>query len=220
MDAIVFGVDGTILDTQNAKATIFSQYLNELWQVNVNKARDYWFRTVGGPRRSKFEFFYKQKFQKDISDDYYKELDLEFGNRLKTTYQICGFVSGASEALTFARERFDKVFATTGTTQEEIDEAFRVKNISSFFDKVYGTSETFPDKRSHLSDVKSKYNPSPLLLVSHSKEDIKVGKESNAICIGITTVFPEKELLDVGAIETLPNLLQLPELIKTKLKSA
>jgi phosphoglycolate phosphatase-like HAD superfamily hydrolase len=218
MKAIIFGVDGTILDTQDAKATIFSQYLNELWQVSLDKARDYWFRTVGGPRRSKFEFFYKQKFQKSLSDEEYRELDREFGNRLKSTYQICNLIPGATEALVFARNRFDKTFAITGTTQEEIDEAFEYRNISKYFDKVYGTSEALPDKKAHLQDITLRFKPRPLVLVSHSKEDIQVGKEFNGICIGVTSIYPKKELLDAGASETLPDLLQLPGLLKTKLR--
>jgi phosphoglycolate phosphatase-like HAD superfamily hydrolase len=214
MNSIVYGIDGTILDTQGAKPVIFSRFINELWKIETQEAQKYWMDTIGGPRREKFEYFSREARGKGLSDYEYDFIDKEFGKRLKNVYRECNLILGVPEAFKFSKEKFDTVFAVTGTSQPEINEAFEYRELIKYFTKVYGTSKQFKDKKEQIKDIKNSYHPDFMLLVSHSKEDISVGKEFGAHCIGLTTVYPEKELRNSGASEIIPNLRMLPAIAK------
>lgn len=214
MNAIIFGVDGIILNSQPKKAEIFSQYLNELWSIELEDAKRYWKETVGGPRRKKFEYWHKEKFGESLSDRECEKISEDFGRRLTPVYELCDFVLGALDALEFSRENFDRVFAVTGTPQKEMEDAFKKRDILKYFDRVYGTDEGFPDKKAQLANIKADYHPDALFFISHSKEEIEAGKAYDCLCIGITSVFPSDELMEAGAQETFPNLSELPDYLK------
>ena len=102
MKVIGFDFDGTIIDIEEQKAKVFGSIVNK-----------YWIETGGKSRRSKFDYFFNKKYNKELNDTEYKNIESEFSNKLKNEfYPKVKFIDGALDLLKFCRNYFDIIFCS------------------------------------------------------------------------------------------------------------
>ena len=113
MKVIGFDFDGTIIDIEEQKAKVFGSIVNKYWNIDIDEAAKYWIETGGKSRRSKFDYFFNKKYNKELNDTEYKNIESEFSNKLKNEfYPKVKFIDGALDLLKFCRNYFDIIFCS------------------------------------------------------------------------------------------------------------
>ena len=203
---IGFDFDGTIIDIEEQKSKAFGVILNQHWGVNIEEAVQYWINTGGKSRRSKFDYFFNQRYGKNLTDEEYKKIESEFSNRLKNEfYPKVKFIKGALKLLEFCRKNFDITFVSSGVPHDEIKYLVKLKEVDGYFDRIYGTSEKFESKEDHFREIINEFDPELLIFVGDGFEDMRVGRKYGAITIGIPSHQTKERLLEAGAQYVLPT---------------
>lgn len=195
-----FDYDGTIINIEPQKARAFGDTLNKHWGINSDKASEFWIETGGTSRRFKFDYFYKQKFRQNLSDNEYKTVESEFSSLLRTKYYPrIKLLPHALETLKFVRKNFNYVFVSSGVPMEEIHYLVDLNGVSDYFNLVLGTNQEYKSKHDHFRYVISLTHPQTLIYLADGLEDMKVTKEFDAISIGLPTNHSRENLQRAGA---------------------
>lgn len=195
-----FDYDGTIINIEPQKADAFGEILNQHWAVGQQEAAEFWIETGGTSRRYKFDYFYKQQYGWDLTDDEYRAIEQVFSRTLRTKYypQV-QLLPHALETLEFVREHFGYVFVSSGVPMEEINYLVKVNGILRFFDIVLGTDDKFRSKRDHFDLVIKAQQPQLMFYLADGLEDMKVAQEFGVISIGLPTNHSQESLQEAGA---------------------
>ncbi len=219
MKIIGFDFDGTIIDIEEQKSRAFGVILNKYWGTGIDEAAKYWIDTGGKSRRSKFDYFFRKKYRKELSDEEYRKIESEFSNKLKNEfYPKVKFIKRTLELLNFCRSNFDVIFCSSGVPSDEIRYLIKLKGLNKYFDRIYGTDEKFRSKEDHFKEILFEYKPKLIIFVGDGFEDIRVGRKYGAITIGVPSHQTKEKLIEVGANYVLPTD-GIIDLLKTILKS-
>lgn len=200
MKAIGFDYDGTLTNIEPEKAQAFAETLSREWNVNVKEAEEYWLSQGGTSRKFKFDYFYKKRFGKEIPDNVYKEVESKFSKLLKEEYYPdIKLLPHINEVLGYSQNNFDFVFIASGVPEKEIKYLVDLNKINRYFDIVLGTNDVYKSKKDHLDEIRKTKNPSLLIFVGDSAEDMRVAKLSGAIAVGLITNHPSEKLKEAGA---------------------
>jgi phosphoglycolate phosphatase-like HAD superfamily hydrolase len=219
MKAIGFDLDESLIDIEEEKSRAFGVILNQFWGVDANEAARYWIETRGKSRRSKFDYFFNKQYGGVLTDDEYRKIERVFSDKLKNEfYPNARFLRGALELLEFSRTNFDITFISSGAPDDEVKYLVGLKDIGSYFDKIYGTGERFRSKEDHFKQLVDEFNPKLIIFIGDGLEDMRVGKKFNAITIGIPSHQTKEKLIEAGAQYVLPTF-KISGLLKTILKT-
>lgn len=198
----IFGTDydGVIINIEPQKADAFGHLLNRYWGVDKNEASQYWINGGGTSRRSKFDYFYKKLFGKELKDDDYKKIEAVMSNTLKNDfYPKVELMPYAKELLKFAREKFDFMFIASGVPMDEIKYLVNLNGVAEYFDFVLGTNEQYPSKREHFKEILKDKKVDVLTYITDSTTDIEVAKEFNSTTLALPINVPSNKLKASGA---------------------
>lgn len=102
-----FDYDGTIINIEPQKANAFGEILNQYWGIDRQVGAKFWIEGGGTSRRFKFDYFYKQQYGRDLTDDDYHIIEQVFSRTLRTKYYPkVQLLPHALETLEFVREHF------------------------------------------------------------------------------------------------------------------
>lgn len=200
----VFGTDydGVIINIEPQKSKAFGTILQQHWGVNEKEAADFWIATGGLSRKYKFDYFYKNQYNKKLSNKDYQIIESEYSRLLKKDfYPYLQLLHGALDLLKFARSNFDYTFVSSGVPMEEIQYLVRTNCVAEYFDLVLGTNQQFVSKREHFEKIKSRWNPDLIIFIADSPEDMKIANEFKAKSLGVLTNHTKEELIDAGAMK-------------------
>lgn len=214
MKIIGFDYDGTIINIEPQKAQAFGQLLQKEWNVDSSTASKFWIETGGTSRKYKFDYFYQEKFGKEINEKSYKEIENKFSTILKTKfYPNVKVLSDARSLLENVSQKFDLIFVSSGVTHEEINYLVKLNGLEKYFDKVFGTNEKYPTKADHFKEIIGGKILDLKIFVGDGLEDMKVAKKFDFIAIGVPTNHSADELRVAGA-DYVANLKDCTELIE------
>ena len=203
--AYVTDCDGTLFDTEGMKSDAFGTLCEKIWDIEAKKAKAHWLARTGVGRRIKTDELRVRCSLAPMTDEEYESFNTELFDRLRDSYGQCQKYPGVYETLEFANTYFDHCIAFTGTPAAEMQQALEATGLISYFEQVYGTGLhpklkiNFPDKTSHLSHIKETYGPTFIVIAGDAEEDMRVGREAGAYCIGLDTTKPAEVLLKAGA---------------------
>lgn len=212
MKVIGFDYDGTIINIEPQKAREFGKLLHREWGVDIDEAASYWIETGGLSRRSKFDYFYRKQFGKDLRNEEYVRIESEYSRRLREDlYPGLTLLPGAVDALDFCKKNFDLLFVSSGVPTEEIRLLAALNKVDHYFDRIFGTDEKFQRKEDHFQLLVSEYMPDVLVYVGDGLEDMRVGSKFSAITIGVPTNHSADELkkADAKYVCEMTNLVEL-----------
>lgn len=218
---LVFGFDydGTIINIEPQKAAAFGNILQKQWRVDQKEAADFWIQTGGTSRRYKFDYFYSQRFGRQLSDKDYRIIEQEFSNTLKTVYYpLIELLPYAKGTLEFVRSRFGFVFISSGVPMEEIRFLVKLNNVERYFDLILGTNAQYKSKKDHFREINTSHHPSVLIYLADGLEDMRVAKEFSAVSIALPTNHSRAALQEAGA-QYICNLQEVPTVVEAVLQS-
>lgn len=195
-----FDYDGTIINIEPQKAAAFGSLLSTEWGVNKDEASQFWLQHGGTSRRHKFDHFYTKRFDKNLPDEVYHQIESDFSQLLKKKYYPdIRLLSHAQDVLAFIRSHFDYTFVSSGVPDEEIKYLVELNQLTKYFNRIYGTSKEYLSKRDHFKTILKNKKPTILIYMADSVEDMKIAREFGAISIGLPTNQSPEVLKNAGA---------------------
>lgn len=198
----VFGTDydGVIINIEPQKAKAFGALVYKKWGIKEGEALEYWLANGGNSRKFIFQSIFKKNFGRNLADPEYKKIEKVYNQILKTRfYPTVKLLPGALELLQYVRSHFDYTFVSSGIPEGEIQYLVNLNKLGDYFDSVFGTSKEYPTKREHFKKIIEEQEPKTIVWVADSQEDMRIGRQFGAVCIGVLTNHSKTELLNSGA---------------------
>ena len=206
--AIIFDFDGVILDSVNIKTIAFEAMYSNYGIEIKKKVRDYHLLNGGVSRFEKIRYFHKVFLNTELSDSDLLKLTSKFSDLVFEGVCNSKYIPGSLEFLKYSENKF-LTFICTGTPQNEIKDILNIKNLSNYFNEVYGSPK---NKTRIIEDILKKYdlNFNEVLFIGDAMTDYMSAKETRLNFVGVNnneTIFPEGTIL----VDNLMEIISLKE---------
>jgi HAD superfamily hydrolase (TIGR01549 family) len=135
--AIVFDLDGVILESGHLKADAFRQ-LFRAYPAQQDQIVQLHLTQGGLSRYEKLRRIYRDYLHLPLSDEEMCRLDGEFRDLVAQAMTTCPFVRGARELI--ERQAAERpLFIASGTPENELREVVAARELSQYFAGVYGS---------------------------------------------------------------------------------
>jgi phosphoglycolate phosphatase-like HAD superfamily hydrolase len=141
--AIVFDFDGVILESLDIKTEAFVALFAD-YPGRQKEIRAYHLDNIGVSRYVKFEHITRDILGLAYSEADRERLGAEFVRLTHERILVCPAVPGAKELLAWLRGRSLRIVAS-GTPEEELLQIVRERELTEWFDEVWGTPRTKPE---------------------------------------------------------------------------
>ena len=139
-DFFIFDCDGVILNSNSIKTKAFRKTLRNENERDIKKFIHYHEGNGGISRFEKFNYFFtKIADRKEDSDIYIKKALSDFGKIVYNELLKCDFVPGVIDFFNHLYTKNKNLFVVSGSDQKELRQVFMNRNISFYFDKIYGS---------------------------------------------------------------------------------
>lgn len=191
MKAIIFDFDGVILQSVNIKtqafASLYSKYGDDVKKAVIAHHLEH----GGVSRFEKFRIYHNNFLNYNITDYEVKQLADEFSNLVFEGVCNSDYVLGAEPFLEYVNNKY-LTFICTGTPDSEIVKILKHKNLSNFFNGVYGSPN---DKVSIVNNIISTNNLSldDVFFIGDAMTDYNASVKTGIDFIGVRnddTEFP------------------------------
>jgi len=169
---LIFDFDGVILNSHKVKTKTFFKIFSK-YGLNVgHKARKLHLKYMGMPRKKKINLINNFYLNNSLTKDELKKINDKFKIIVQNEILRMNF---NKNLINFLKKKKIKFYISTGTDQSEIIKLCKLKKISNFFIKIYGSPKT---KIQHISDIIKKNNVSKkkILFIGDSITDYKAAK--------------------------------------------
>ena len=172
--ALIFDFDGVIAESVQVKtdafAALYASYGNDV----IQKVVDYHEANGGISRFEKIKYYHKTFLNINLTENEIKELADRFSKLVINKVIESPYVPGSLEYIQNNYKKY-KVFISTGTPTEEINQILIGRRIAHFFTGVYGSPEK---KEQHIQKIITDYklDPSTLLFFGDSLTDFLAAK--------------------------------------------
>jgi HAD superfamily hydrolase (TIGR01549 family) len=209
MKAIIYDFDGVICDSVDVKTKAFAQIYNQYGNKIVKKVIDHHLEHGGISRFKKFIYYHKEFLNIQLNENQLELLVNKFSDLVKLKVIESDYIKGAHN---FIQNNNFLQFICTGTPEEEIIEITNKKNISSFFNDIYGSPKSKPQI---IEILLNKYNLSAneVVFFGDALTDYNAALKCNIPFVGIknnSTIFPKNTNLinhfdDIRLVSLLKN---------------
>jgi len=134
---VIFDFDGVIVESVDIKTRAFAELFRKEGSNIVKKVVDYHLVNAGVSRYEKFRYIYRQILKRDLSEDEFKELCDRFTVLVTQAVVEAPYVKGAKDFLRKHAAKY-RFFMVSATPQKEIEEIAGKRNITHFFETIYG----------------------------------------------------------------------------------
>ncbi len=139
--AIILDFDGVIVESVGIKTEAFRQ-LFSAHPTHLEEIIDYHLINEGLSRYRKFDHIYREILHQPLSDEKSKCLGRQFSDLAKADILKCPFVDGVLEFLEKCRRQSINLFIASGTPETELREIVEARNLSGYFDGIFGSPAT------------------------------------------------------------------------------
>jgi HAD superfamily hydrolase (TIGR01549 family) len=196
IQAAFLDFDGVILESIEVKAWAFKKLFEEYPQ-QVDEIVSYHMENGGISRFVKIKYIYEKILKQPLSDEYFKYLCQRYSELVFARVLQCEFVKGAKEFLDKYHRQMP-LFVISGTPQEEMREIVEQKDLSQYFQGVFGS----PNSKDYwvkkiLSE--SQFPGRQTIFVGDAKSDYEAAKQGGCIFFarippGGEDIFEEKDI--------------------------
>jgi len=192
MAVIVFDFDGVIVESTEIKETNLDRLYQDAPKDKLDQVKDYSKKSHGVARNTKLKHVEEEIFQRPFTKERLAELNLKYYDISESLVIKCVPVPGS---LKFLEKHYENnhFFIASGTPHEELGRIVKVRNLSRFFEEVYG--------HPHLKDeviamAKEKYKDEPIIMVGDGRADFNAAEKENIAFVGrniknYKVIFPE-----------------------------
>ncbi len=189
--AIIYDFDGVVCDSVNVKTEAFAEMYKPYGDHIVRQVVNYHLLNGGVSRLEKFKYFHDKFLGIEIDQAKVHQMAEQFASLVMHKVIISEFIPGSFEFIKSRSENYLQ-FICTGTPESEILEILRQRNLSSFFNGIYGSPEK---KAGIIKRIASEFNLSSeeMIFFGDSMTDYDAALEMGVDFLGIInehTVFP------------------------------
>lgn len=188
--AILFDLDGTIINTNELILTSFDYVLNKKYGLEVSEKEIV--KTFGEPLKATLDFYLKDKSKEGY------ELYMEFSHKMQDTY-IKGY-EHVEEGLKALIRKGYKLAIVTSKRRERALSGLDTFNLTKYFKVIVSPEDTLKHKPHGDPVLKAcellKVKPEEAIMVGDSHNDILSGKNAGAkTCLVSYTALELTEVL-------------------------
>jgi phosphoglycolate phosphatase-like HAD superfamily hydrolase len=182
LKGIIFDFDGVIAESVQVKTDAFANLYEQYGDNIVTKVIEHHEANGGMSRFKKIKLYHESFLNKTITNKEIVELASQFSKLVIKKVIDSPYVPGVLEYIRQCYKRY-KLFISTGTPTEEMNQILEEREIAQYFTQVFGSPE---EKILHLQNILSKYDlqPDELIFYGDSNTDMEAAKGKN-----ITFIF-------------------------------
>lgn len=189
--ALVYDFDGVICNSVNIKTEAFFALYSPYGEDIQKKVVEYHLEHGGISRFEKIKFWHRNYLNQEIDDSTVEKLASEFASLVLKKVIQSDYIKGSLEFLKLNSGRFLQ-FICTGTPQNEILQITQARDITKYFNGIYGTPSA---KDAILRNILRKYNlrPEEILFFGDALTDYNAAMKIGTLFCGIQssdTKFP------------------------------
>lgn len=191
-EAIIFDLDGVILDTVDIKTQGFVKLFEQYGPEIVKQVVDYHIKNGGVSRSEKFRYYYTHLLHKTLTKEKLDELcTLYSALTLKPSLEA-PWIKGVQEFLeTYYKD--NKFYIVSGVSTNDLQLIVKKRKMQKYFVDIFGSP---PGKEIILKNIidGNYYNRSKLLYIGDSLSDLDVADLVGVKFLGISkaSYFPPK----------------------------
>lgn len=136
--AIIFDFDGVLVESLDIKTNAFAKLFEQEGEGVVKQIVNYHLKNGGVSRHDKFNYIYKKILKRRLNYNGFQELCNKFATLVVNAVVDAPYVKGAKEFLENNVSKY-KCFVASATPQKELEEIVKRRNISHYFEKIYGS---------------------------------------------------------------------------------
>lgn len=178
-DAIVFDFDGVILESAAIKTEAFSAIFADESEEDREAIVAHHLNNMGISRFEKFEWAYRERFRRPLSEERRKELGQQFSAYVDERVRSCPFVPGAQEALRALHGRLP-LYVASGTPHADLVAIIADRGLTDFFNEVWGSPRKKPDSLREVLEKNAIADPKRLLMIGDGESDFKAAQKVGA----------------------------------------
>ena len=193
--AVFFDFDGVIVDSVPTKGEAFAESFREFGSEIKQKVVEYHYDNGGVSREEKFKYFFKEFLCKPLTQSHLTQLCQQFSDLVLEKVITAPYLPGVLDALEQLKKDNTSSFIVSGTPQDEIRYIVEQRDLSKYFQGVYGS----PRKKGEIiKELLNENNLSPrkCLFIGDSLSDYEGAKETGVFFLGIVpdlkkSIFPQ-----------------------------
>ncbi len=201
----IFDIDGTMIDSMTTYGEVFASVLNKKTGISKEEAKRFYYETAGIVVWKQFEQILAL-FQK--SADVPEMVELFFEEASKKRFKA---FPGARKLLRGLNKKGIKLFATSGSRNQDLDKKLKENDLLRYFDLIIGSTE-IPKGIEHIKIFANRCGlpleefAKKAFLIGDGPPDMRIAKEAGIYAIGVTHTVEAGLLIQAGADEVIPNL--------------
>ena len=179
--AIIFDFDGVIAESSEIKTSAFCKLFEQEGEGVAEEAVRHHLQNEGVSRYEKFMYIYKNIIKKPLTANASRNLGKRFSSLVVQNVVEAPFVKGAREFMESNQSRY-KFFIVSGTPSAEMRQIAKKKNITRFFEAIYGSPTRKKDAVAEILK-KEKINSQNAVYVGDSMSDYKAAADNSVFFI-------------------------------------
>lgn len=192
--AILFDLDGTLLNTNQLIYNSFNYILNDVLKVNVSSEEIN--KTFGKPLTSTFMEYSNEDYSVQELIELYRKYNLDNHD------SMCKAFDGVEDMLMELKKRSLKTAIVTSKLRPTAERGLRLNNLLEYFDVIISPEDTKKHKPNAEPALKAcellHIEPSETIMVGDSSYDLLCGKAAGCYTCGVYyTAIDINVLLDV-----------------------
>lgn len=141
-DVIIFDCDGVIIDVNQLKCEAFGKAVEGYSPEIVKEFIDHCKNTFGVSRYVKFKEFFSDFAKEPFQEDKYNMFLNNYSNICKEVYGYAEITPGTESLLFELLNQNKKIYVASGSDEKELNEVFMNRNLSKYFNGIYGSPKT------------------------------------------------------------------------------
>jgi HAD superfamily hydrolase (TIGR01549 family) len=173
-DIIIFDCDGVLLDVNLLKCEAFGKAVEGYSCDIVGDFVNYCKKTFGVSRYVKFKEFLSDFAREPFQEDKYNILLNSYAKYCKEIYEYADITHYSKELLSELSNQNKKLYVASGSDEKELNEVFFDRNLSQYFNGIYGSPKT---KLECTSIILKNSLDKKAVFIGDALSDMKTAKE-------------------------------------------